>query len=97
MKLKEIENSLDPIILERGERYRENGQILSFEEVGPRLYRAEVEGNELYDVEVHLGSRGEVYAGLSVCSQKAVAKEEVLQIARMTLAKYPQSQLFGVS
>ncbi|KRF30438.1 hypothetical protein ASG93_27265 [Paenibacillus sp. Soil787] len=24
------------------------------------MYRAEVEGNELYDVEVHLGSRGEV-------------------------------------
>ncbi|MCY9692280.1 SWIM zinc finger family protein [Paenibacillus alginolyticus] len=60
MKLKVIENSIDPIILERGERYRENGHILSIKEVGPGLYRAEVEGNELYDVEVHLGSRGEV-------------------------------------
>ncbi|WP_156410921.1 hypothetical protein [Paenibacillus sp. Soil787] len=44
MKLKEIENSIDPIILERGARYRENGHILSIEEVGPGLYRAEVEG-----------------------------------------------------
>ncbi|NOU69944.1 hypothetical protein GC098_00585 [Paenibacillus sp. LMG 31458] len=60
MKLKEIENSIDAIILERGEGYRENGHILSIEEVGPGLYRAEVDGNELYDVEVQLGSRGEV-------------------------------------
>jgi uncharacterized Zn finger protein len=60
MKLKDIENSINPIILERGEGYRENGHILSIEEVGPQLYRAEVEGNELYDVKVQLGSHGEV-------------------------------------
>ncbi|MNI02560.1 hypothetical protein D3C73_554420 [compost metagenome] len=47
MKSKEIEDSIDPIILERGEGYRENGLILSIEEVGPRLYRAEVEGTAL--------------------------------------------------
>lgn len=34
MKLKEIENSINAIILERGEGYRENGHILSIEEVG---------------------------------------------------------------
>ncbi|MFD0676996.1 MULTISPECIES: SWIM zinc finger family protein [unclassified Paenibacillus] len=60
MKLEQIENTMDPIILERGEAYRDNGSILSIEEVGPLLYRAKVEGSELYGVEVRMDSRGEV-------------------------------------
>ncbi|MCR8633676.1 SWIM zinc finger family protein [Paenibacillus radicis (ex Xue et al. 2023)] len=60
MKLEQIENTIDPIILERGEAYRDNGSILSIEEVGPLLYRAKVEGSELYGVEVRMDSRGEV-------------------------------------
>lgn len=67
MKLNQIENSIDPIILERGEVYRKNGHILSINETEPLVYHAEVEGSELYDVEVQLGSRGEVINTLCEC------------------------------
>ncbi|WP_028609252.1 SWIM zinc finger family protein [Paenibacillus harenae] len=67
MKLSQIENILDPIILERGEGYRENGHILSINEIKPRVYHAEVEGSEFYDVEIQLGSRGEVIYTLCDC------------------------------
>ncbi|MFF2092721.1 SWIM zinc finger domain-containing protein [Paenibacillus sp. NPDC058174] len=60
IKLKQIEDRIDPIILERGEAYRANGHILSIEEIKPRVYHAEVEGSELYEVEIELDSRGEV-------------------------------------
>ena len=67
MKLNQIKNIIDPIILERGEEYRENGHILSINEIEPRIYHAEVEGSELYDVEIQLGSRGEVVHTLCEC------------------------------
>ncbi|MDQ8735035.1 SWIM zinc finger family protein [Paenibacillus sp. LHD-38] len=67
MKLNQIENIIDPIILERGEVYRENGHILSINEIEPLVYHAEVEGNDLYDVEIQLGSRGEVIYTLCEC------------------------------
>jgi uncharacterized Zn finger protein len=54
MKLNQIENIIVPIILERGEEYRENGHILSINEIEPRVYHAEVEGTDLYDVEIQL-------------------------------------------
>ena len=67
MKLNQIENIIDPIIIERGEEYREKGHILSIIEIEPGIYHAEVEGNELYDVEIQLGSRGEVVHTLCEC------------------------------
>lgn len=67
MKLNQIENIIEPIILERGEVYRENGHILSINEIKPRIYHAEVEGSELYDVEIQLNSRGEVIYTLCEC------------------------------
>ncbi|WP_042168753.1 SWIM zinc finger family protein [Paenibacillus gorillae] len=67
IKLKQIENRIDPIIVERGEAYRENGHILSLEEIKPRFYHAEVEGSELYEVEIELDSRGEVNSILCDC------------------------------
>ena len=67
MKLNQIEEYHDPIIFERGKEYRENGHILSINEIEPRVYHAEVEGSELYDVEIQLGSRGEVVHTLCEC------------------------------
>ncbi|GGG67568.1 SWIM zinc finger family protein [Paenibacillus radicis (ex Gao et al. 2016)] len=67
IKLSQIEDRIDLIILERGEAYRENGHILSIKEVKPRVYEAEVEGTELYDVEIQLDSRGEVNHTLCEC------------------------------
>ncbi|BFH10719.1 SWIM zinc finger family protein [Paenibacillus melissococcoides] len=60
MKLTEIENTIDPNVLERGEAYWENGHIVAFREVKPRVYHAEVEGGVFYNVEIKLSSRGEV-------------------------------------
>ncbi|MFC0215418.1 SWIM zinc finger domain-containing protein [Paenibacillus chartarius] len=60
MKLSEIEKIIDPIIVERGIDYWDEDCILSIEEVEPLVYRAEVEGSDLYDVEVGLDSQGKV-------------------------------------
>src|SRR4030095_8412466 len=67
MKLNQIEKMIDPIILEQGEAYRKNGHILSVNEGKPRLYYAEVVGSDLYDVEIQLGSTGEVTYTLCEC------------------------------
>ncbi|OMF25620.1 hypothetical protein BK133_21250 [Paenibacillus sp. FSL H8-0548] len=67
MKLNQIEIRIEPFILERGEVYRENGHILSINEIKPRVYHAEVVGSELYDVEIQLDSHGEVTSTLCEC------------------------------
>ncbi|NGP60794.1 SWIM zinc finger family protein [Paenibacillus thiaminolyticus] len=67
MKLTEIENTIDPIVLERGEAYWENGHIVAFREAKPRVYRAEVEGAVFYNVEIKLSSRGEVVHSFCDC------------------------------
>jgi len=67
MKLNQIENILNPLILERAELYRENGHVISLSETKPLVFDAEVEGSELYNVEVKLSSRGEVIYALCEC------------------------------
>lgn len=67
MKLTEIENTIDPIVLERGEAYWENGHIVALREAKPRVYRAEVEGAVFYNVEIKLSSRGEVVHSFCDC------------------------------
>lgn len=67
MNLSHIDHIIDPIILERGRAYRENGHILSINEIKPLIYYAEVVGSELYDVEIHLGLQDEVIYTLCEC------------------------------
>ncbi|NQX69658.1 hypothetical protein HQN90_26350 [Paenibacillus alba] len=67
MKLKDFEKIVDQITFERGKAYREKGHIVSVEEVEPLMYHAEVKGSQLYEVEVHLGSRGEVMYAACDC------------------------------
>jgi len=47
--------------------YRENGQIISLSETKPLVFDAEVEGSELYNVEIKLSSRGEVIYTFCEC------------------------------
>ncbi|WP_289137784.1 SWIM zinc finger domain-containing protein [uncultured Brevibacillus sp.] len=54
MKLSDLSNLLDPVILDRGRKYLLAGNVLLVEEVGNLIFRAEVRGGELYEVYVEL-------------------------------------------
>lgn len=54
MNLQDFELLMDEEILARGYDYYANGRIISVEETDKNVYRAEVEGSELYSVEVQL-------------------------------------------
>ncbi|MGG1552979.1 SWIM zinc finger family protein [Paenibacillus ferrarius] len=60
MKLSRLEAEIAPVILERGEAYREEGRIQYLEEESPGVYEAEVDGSDDYYIEIHLESTDEV-------------------------------------
>ncbi len=60
MKLSQLSSRIDPVIFKRGEDYRDEGYVLSLEEIEPLQYVAEVEGSELYNVVIHLNSKDDV-------------------------------------
>ncbi|MBH5320905.1 SWIM zinc finger family protein [Paenibacillus sp. GSMTC-2017] len=60
MKLNELEHGIDPIIYNRGQQYRENGHILTINEIEPHVYYAEIVGSDLYDVKIKLNTANEV-------------------------------------
>ncbi|MFN0224256.1 SWIM zinc finger domain-containing protein [Paenibacillus sp. KR2-11] len=60
MMLAELESSVDRRILNRGREYYEEDYVLSLRETAPHLYTAEVEGSEMYVVQIELGSGGAI-------------------------------------
>ncbi|MGO0063459.1 SWIM zinc finger family protein [Brevibacillus fluminis] len=60
MKLSNLNNFIDPVILERGQEYIFGGHVLSIEETGDLVFRAEVQGSERYEVYVELTNDGTV-------------------------------------
>lgn len=60
MNLNDFESYIDKKILTRGFDYYENGKVTSVEEIDDNVYEAEVEGTELYTVEVALDGRANI-------------------------------------
>ncbi|MFD1188510.1 SWIM zinc finger family protein [Pontibacter rugosus] len=55
-----FESEVNPTILQRGRQYYQNKAIVWAEEVDANTWEAEVEGTDLYHVELQIGDKGEV-------------------------------------
>ena len=60
LTVKNFETQTDRTILQRGKQYYNEGNVTSIEETGEGTWMAEVEGSELYEVEVVLNKMGGV-------------------------------------
>ncbi len=60
MNLHNFDSCLDKKILARGIDYYKNNQVTSIKETDDNIYEAEVEGNDLYLVEVDLDEQGNI-------------------------------------
>jgi uncharacterized Zn finger protein len=60
MNLNNFESYIDKKILARGFDYYENDNVSSLEEVDENVYEAEVEGTDLYTVEVELDDKANI-------------------------------------
>jgi len=60
MNLNDFERFIDSRILDRGRRYFEEGRVLSAEETAANAYTAEVDGTELYVVDIQLDNQGDI-------------------------------------
>jgi hypothetical protein len=67
LNLNNLGKYLDPVILDRGRDYVLGGHVLSIENIGNLVYRAEVEGSELYEVYVELDEDGNVLSSDCDC------------------------------
>ncbi|MBK5263559.1 MAG: hypothetical protein JJE17_13500, partial [Peptostreptococcaceae bacterium] len=65
MNLNNFENYIDKKILARGNDYYENDYVVSVEEIDDNVYEAEVEGTELYTVEVELDNEAAIKSPVS--------------------------------
>ncbi|MCC3374513.1 SWIM zinc finger domain-containing protein [Cohnella sp. REN36] len=79
MKLNEFEKHVPPGVLKRGKEYRDEGRIVDIDEVEKGIYQAEVEGSELYEIQVRIGSRGDIQYLECDCpfDQEAFCKHQV--------------------
>ena len=60
MNLHNFENNIEKKILARGYDYYENNYVTSVEETEENVFEAEVEGTELYTVEVELDDQANI-------------------------------------
>ncbi|MBP1994130.1 SWIM zinc finger family protein [Paenibacillus eucommiae] len=67
MNLNNLRKYVDPVILDRGRDYLKGGHVLSIEEIEDLVYRAEVEGSEIYEVHIELDEEGEVTSSECDC------------------------------
>jgi uncharacterized Zn finger protein len=67
LNLNSLNRFIDPIILDRGREYVLGGYVLSIAKEGDLVYRAEVEGSELYEVYVELGQDGAILSSDCDC------------------------------
>src|SRR3954464_11464313 len=57
LTLDNFDTQIDPVIVQRGENYYYDGNVISIEEIEDNTWDAEVEGTELYNVEVKLKNK----------------------------------------
>jgi len=67
MKLCNLSNYIDHVILHRGQEYLLADHVHLVEEAGDMVYRAEVQGSELYEVYVELDEDGTVLSSECDC------------------------------
>ncbi len=79
VNLKDFEKYVSSNIVNRGKDYYLNGHVINVEEVDDRFYRAEVEGSEYYEVEVRIGTSGEIQFTSCDCpfNMEEICKHEV--------------------
>ena len=59
MRLDDLDEIVDPLVLLRGQDYYRDGRVVALELAGERAFRAEVEGTDRYDIHVEWDSEGE--------------------------------------
>ena len=60
MNLQNFKKHIDPTIVKRGKDYADDGHVTTLEEEEDGVWSAEVEGSEVYSVEVRLSGDGEI-------------------------------------
>ncbi|MEF3306243.1 SWIM zinc finger family protein [Paenibacillus sp. GYB003] len=77
MNINMLDRFIEPAVLKRGREYAENGRVLEIEESEPGVYWAEVQGSELYEVNVELDDDGEVLSSECDCPfEGAICKHQ---------------------
>lgn len=71
MNLKNFQNNISPIILQRGKAYFDDGVVITLEEQEIGIWCAEVEGSEVYSVEVKLSDNDEIESYFCDCPHDA--------------------------
>jgi hypothetical protein len=59
MRLDDLDEIVDPLVLLRGRDYHLDGRVVALEQTSGNVWSAEVEGTHLYDVQVEWDSEGE--------------------------------------
>ena len=59
MRLDNLDEIVDPLVLLRGQAYHQEGRVTALEQAGEKMWTAEVEGTDLYDVHFKLDSEGD--------------------------------------
>lgn len=94
MNLTNFEQHIDPVILQRGLRYYNDGAVIEVEEIGKGVWQAEVEGTEVYTVEAGLSGKNKIetlfcdcpYEG-SVCKHGVAVLYTIREITSIPLKK----------
>jgi uncharacterized Zn finger protein len=60
LTLRNFETKIPGKILQKGREYYQNGAVSSLEETEKNVWEVEVQGNEAYELEIHLKKNGEV-------------------------------------
>jgi hypothetical protein len=67
MNLNNFESNIKPIILERGYDYYEIGAVTSLKETDENIFEAEVNGTDIYTVDVELDDNGDITYTMCDC------------------------------
>ena len=79
MNLKNFQQEISPLILQRGKGYYNEGAVNDLEEEAG-LWTANVEGSEVYVVEVELGENGEIDTFFCDCPHDADVCKHIVAV-----------------
>ncbi|GLU51128.1 SWIM zinc finger family protein [Dyadobacter frigoris] len=80
MNLRNFHQQISPIILQRGKDYYNEGAVINLEEEENGLWNADVEGSEVYTVEVQLGESGEIDTFFCDCPHDADVCKHIVAV-----------------
>lgn len=81
MNLKNFHQEISRIILQRGKDYYNEGAVIDLEEEEESgLWNAQVEGSEIYQVEVQLGENGEIDSFFCDCPHDADVCKHIVAV-----------------